>query len=991
MSKSLATRLAGRDGLTTLALLALGLGARAWLGPAAAPTYASDEYYMALFAEELAWGLAGHDSAAARAVAEGARVFFLLPAAALSVLLQVDVLEAGRLVQLACSALSIPALYLAARAAGSSKPVASLAGVFLMVTPVSIGATHRYWADSQLTYLCVLSLGLASMGARRHRVALGFTLVLAIGGAILTKEYATPGIIAACALAIVLLAPRLHWNVVVLFSLPLLCVPVIVLAVLIEPRLADFTRPVTQTLHEAIALIPVWLASLHLLAKFMVILAADLDTGALGPLVVIGALLGTSLMVVASVAAAAGDLRQLLSVRGLAVGWIAVVSAALWVCGLAMLTLIAGRALPQSAFTAPALGLLALAAGLVTWKSWRGPAFLRLPIGLLPHLVFVLLVVGARFLNWQDFITSGESGRRYLAAVPSLALVAAVGIWTCTAALAAALSAALGRRAWMARAGVFSAVGVAVLGVGLVTTVPRFASASSSAPTSRLDVLGRAEPWLKTNLSSDDTVVTRTPRELAWHAGLRYQGYIKMPYFGGNDAVGDPHSAVRRRIENGSPGEYVAEFTTRPSKAWLNDYYWLLTRPYLQEVFHLEDESGAPVLYVFRHSEQPAGLTAEQRALELARSPAYLRVKENVAVRLTHTDQDSLAPSGTWSGEKYGLAWQDRRDAASRIYFALLSGTGSVEAEIPVSAPGQSAENASVAWDGEAFAVAFDGRVGDGKTQVFLARISASGVLLLPQHRLSQADGPDWEWLSPSIVWTGREFGLAYEQRVNGRNLQVALARLDKQGQLLQPILAVSGASGQSRRPQLIWTGRDYTLAWQEETEGRKAIGFARVDADGVRLEASQVRGIDEAEFPNLVRVSQGYGLAWVDARDQRAKFQFLNDEGAPSGDRVAFSTANAITWRPSLRASEGGVALAWSQGSANRPQVFATRIDRGVAPGEPLLVTPDLGPGALYPVLLERPGGFGVAWSDRTWGWTEIAFARLDRTTALVPRPLDP
>ena len=94
-----------------------------------------------------------------------------------------------------------------------------------------------------------------------------------------------------------------------------------------------------------------------------------------------------------------------------------------------------------------------------------------------------------------------------------------------------------------------------------------------------------------------------------------------------------------------------------------------------------------------------------------------------------------------WIGDRYGIAWQDRRDGNYEIYFNTLGGDGSKQrADVRLTFADGFSVNPAMVWNGSEFLVSWqDDR--NGVFDVFAKRVAADGTALTPDLQLTHASG----------------------------------------------------------------------------------------------------------------------------------------------------------------------------------------------------------------------------------------------------------
>jgi len=229
-------------------------------------------------------------------------------------------------------------------------------------------------------------------------------------------------------------------------------------------------------------------------------------------------------------------------------------------------------------------------------------------------------------------------------------------------------------------------------------------------------------------------------------------------------------------------------------------------------------------------------------------------------VRVTDTAAESYDPSIVWTGSEYGVAYDEGGPTAGEVILLRVAADGSVvSAGLRSSDPRRSAR-ASVAWDGGEYGVAWeDGR--SGRNKAYFGLVGNDGAADGPEIALNVAPG---ESLGMSLVWNGSEYGLAWEDTRSGTSA-IYFTRLDGIGSRLMPDTQVSSGSGAAHAASLIWTGREYGLAWEQA----HAVRFARLDAGGAVVAGPRtISGPDaDADAPSLAWNGTAFAVAWEDGR----------------------------------------------------------------------------------------------------------------------------
>ncbi len=155
-----------------------------------------------------------------------------------------------------------------------------------------------------------------------------------------------------------------------------------------------------------------------------------------------------------------------------------------------------------------------------------------------------------------------------------------------------------------------------------------------------------------------------------------------------------------------------------------------------------DDRSGSLGLYFERVGADGAALDADQTVVD------EIGVQGGAAL--------------AWNGSEYGMAWEDDRDGTYVVYFARVSATGqTLAAPIPISASGAGdARRPSIAWTGTAYGLAWD-----QAAAIHFAVLDQDGVVQAAPVPIS---GPGAGASRASLAWDGQRFAVAWEDTRHG-------------------------------------------------------------------------------------------------------------------------------------------------------------------------------------------------------------------------------
>jgi hypothetical protein len=342
----------------------------------------------------------------------------------------------------------------------------------------------------------------------------------------------------------------------------------------------------------------------------------------------------------------------------------------------------------------------------------------------------------------------------------------------------------------------------------------------------------------------------------------------------------------------------------------------------------------------------------------------------------------SAGPSLVWTGERFGIAWQDDRDRGPDVYFAALDSTGEkLVADTRVSLGGARAGMPSLAWGGGEYGLAWCA-VRAGEAEERFVRLDRSGApaggetLVSSHHGLCRV---------PALVRAEEGWAVAWtDDRPDEGG--IFLARLDAAGAVTGEASRVAGAEGSVGDPKLIATRPGYAAAWHVLGDGFYDASLARFDPQGSRLGvASLVPGgpgpSRTASYPALARAVDGLAAAWVDTRDGNNEIYFARfaADGRQEGVDLRVTDHPGSSLWPALAAGAHGFGLAWRDERNREVGIVFLRVNGDdLRAGEEHVVAAGSRNDAA-PVLVAGESGWGLAWTYDAYGFAEVHFLRLD------------
>jgi hypothetical protein len=349
-------------------------------------------------------------------------------------------------------------------------------------------------------------------------------------------------------------------------------------------------------------------------------------------------------------------------------------------------------------------------------------------------------------------------------------------------------------------------------------------------------------------------------------------------------------------------------------------------------------------------------------------------------VRITNDTGTSLKPTLVWTGKDYGAAWYDNRDGKFNIYFARISAAGVKQGQDnQITTDAEGLPDQSLVWTGNEYGITWDDSRDGGNYEIYFSHISSAGIKKDSDIRITKTTTNS---IYQSLAWTGTEYGTAWQDYRNG-NYEIYFTRISAAGVKQGSDVRVTNNSKESTYAAIVWTGKEYGVAWEDNRDGNYEIYFTRISAAGIK-QGQDVRITNNAggsEEPSLVWTGTEYGITWKDYGDGYFGIYFsrISPAGIKQGqdvritdDSAVFSAHSSLFWT----GMEYGVA--WEDRRDGNYEIYFNRISStGVKQGPDVRIT-NASESSEWPSLVWTGKEYGVAWEDNRDGNYEIYFARL-------------
>ncbi len=311
---------------------------------------------------------------------------------------------------------------------------------------------------------------------------------------------------------------------------------------------------------------------------------------------------------------------------------------------------------------------------------------------------------------------------------------------------------------------------------------------------------------------------------------------------------------------------------------------------------------------------------------------------------------------------------------------------------LPVTDTGAAAGCPSLLWTGSEWAVAWqdtrDGLAGE----VYFTRLDASGSKLAADLRVTNDVNHTG---CPSLAWTGSQYFVAFDDDRFG-NYEILGQVIDASGALVGSAIRITNDNSASTQPSVAWNGSDFDLAWVDARGVNYEIHYALLSASGAVMTGPTIVSGTGDYFtccPNVVETSSGAALVWNDHSSTTDVWLAQVVGGAvkyaKSIGNVDFQPGGLGEVQPALAWSGSELVAAWDVQAPSFTDVFTFHVidlAGGTAAASPTYTLQ-----AIYPVLAAGPGGYGLTCAPNFFlplaadGTQTDAVAKLPGTTALA------
>jgi hypothetical protein len=302
---------------------------------------------------------------------------------------------------------------------------------------------------------------------------------------------------------------------------------------------------------------------------------------------------------------------------------------------------------------------------------------------------------------------------------------------------------------------------------------------------------------------------------------------------------------------------------------------------------------------------------------------------------VTLVNADASGGPIVWVGDRYGLAWQDRRTGDYEIFFTILDSAGAKKhPDTQLTFAQGFSVNVSMAWNSSEFILVWqDDR--DGIFNLYGQRVSVDAAPIGSNIQLTTNAG-NLGNEAPSVAAGFKTVGVAWALGdASSHLINFQTFSPDLTAPVSSTVTLTNGTT-QAVYPTVVWNKDRYVIAWYDKTASPKAIYAAAVAEDGTVLQQPKAvtsPGPFRSRYPSLRPLGDRLLLVYADDRDQNQGYEIYSRMISPSLDpltpelRVTNAPRDSIYPIPAF-GPEGNVGILFRDDRENgNENVYFTRL----------------------------------------------------------------
>jgi hypothetical protein len=301
-----------------------------------------------------------------------------------------------------------------------------------------------------------------------------------------------------------------------------------------------------------------------------------------------------------------------------------------------------------------------------------------------------------------------------------------------------------------------------------------------------------------------------------------------------------------------------------------------------------------------------------------------------------------------WTGDRYGIAWSDRREARGgiinyEVYFNIVNPDGTKRnADLRLSFADGFSISPALAWTGNEFVVLWqdDGTSRFGFNELVGQRIDVNGAAIGGNVQLIDDGGLGQT--SPAIAAGKRTLGVAWMSG-DATSHQLMFAVFDQE---LHPMMApalITARMTSGVYPIIVFNQSTYIVAWHDPDSALKTVyGTVRDELGGEIVAAKPIaKTTGHARYPAILPYGDRSLFVWADDRDNNQGYELyattLDNKLDPIASETRLTTAPGDSIDPVLSFGPSGeVGVVFGDNRTMHDQVYFTHLQCVTGPRPP-------------------------------------------------------
>jgi hypothetical protein len=247
--------------------------------------------------------------------------------------------------------------------------------------------------------------------------------------------------------------------------------------------------------------------------------------------------------------------------------------------------------------------------------------------------------------------------------------------------------------------------------------------------------------------------------------------------------------------------------------------------------------------------------------------------------RVTAVNSDSAGGPVFWTGNKFGVAWQDRRDSDYEIYFNTLDVDGKkFGPDIRLTNASEFSINPDLGFTGQKFVVVWQDER-EGQFDIYGQLLDQDGVTVLGGNVKITDTSTGIPNEAPAIAAHSGGIGLAWSRGDTAFHyIMFSTLNFD-----LQPVsgpIELTNGNTEAVYPVVVWNDDRYVIAWFDRTVTPAAIWGAAIDESGnviVPPKPITQPGSARSRYPFLRALGDRLLLVFADDRDNAGGYELYS------------------------------------------------------------------------------------------------------------------